>query len=110
LTYDNGYREHDDMPRFHHPLGVHALPALLAHQAIRPLWHCRRGCGTWPCPTARLALRASYDGDPVGLAVHMAGCLFDAAGDLYRLNPDDMPGAHALYVRFVGWTRRRLVE
>ncbi|MGW9194131.1 hypothetical protein [Micromonospora chersina] len=98
------------MPRFHDSSGVHVLPALLAHRAIRPLWHCRRGCGTWPCPIARLALRASYDGDPVGLAVYMAGCLFDAAGDLYRLNPDDMPGADALYVRFVGWTRRRLVE
>ncbi|MET8091914.1 hypothetical protein [Micromonospora sp. NPDC005220] len=36
----------------------------------------------------------------------MAGYLFDATGDLVRLNADEMPGPEALFTRFVGWTRR----
>ncbi|CCH16048.1 hypothetical protein [Micromonospora lupini] len=89
----------------------HATPArrppiAVGHAPVRPIWVCRRGCGTWPCPSARLTLRAAYDDDLVGLAVEMAGYLFDATGDLVRLNPDDMPGPEALFTRFVGWTRR----
>ncbi len=38
-------------------------------------------------PTARLTLRAVYDDDPVGLAIEMAGYLFDAIGDMAKLNP-----------------------
>ncbi|MCZ7435928.1 hypothetical protein O7598_05960 [Micromonospora sp. WMMC241] len=53
-----------------------------------------------------MRLRAAYDDDPVGLAVHMAGCLFDATGDLHRLGPSGMPRPDALFIRFVGWTRR----
>ncbi|PTA47032.1 hypothetical protein C8054_05830 [Micromonospora sp. RP3T] len=85
--------------------GPNASP-LLDHRAVRPLWHCRRGCGTWPCPMAMLALRETYESDPVGLSIHMAGCLFDATGDLYRLDPCGMPRPEALFTRFVGWTRR----
>ncbi|WP_233219507.1 hypothetical protein [Micromonospora sp. RP3T] len=55
---------------------------------------------------AMLALRETYESDPVGLSIHMAGCLFDATGDLYRLDPCGMPRPEALFTRFVGWTRR----
>ncbi|MFI7592912.1 hypothetical protein [Micromonospora sp. NPDC049359] len=48
-----------------------------------------------------------FDGDPVGLSIEMAGYLFDATGDMVKLNPHEMPGPDALFVRFVGWTRRR---
>lgn len=90
----------------HTPSG-HCLPISAGHAPIRPIWHCRRGCGVWPCATARLTLRAVFDGDPVGLSIEMAGYLFDATGDMVKLNPHDMPGPDALFVRFVGWTRRR---
>jgi hypothetical protein len=55
---------------------------------------------------ARLTLRAVHDGNPVKLAIEMAGCLRDAAGDLVKLNPYDGPGPDALWLRFIAWTRR----
>jgi hypothetical protein len=107
LTCDYGNRHHGWMPGLNASPVFDRSPVLLNHRPIRPLWHCRRGCGVWPCPTARLCLRASYERDPVGLAVYMADCLFDAAGDLAKLDPNGMPGPDALFYRFVGWTRRR---
>ncbi|MGC5381241.1 hypothetical protein ACPXB1_22475 [Micromonospora sp. DT68] len=47
-----------------------------------------------------------FHDDPVGLSIEMAGCLFDATGDLLKLNPNEVPGPDALFVRFIGWTRR----
>jgi hypothetical protein len=51
-------------------------------------------------------LRAVYDDDPVGLAIEMAAYLFDATGDMVKLNSNEMAGPDALFTRFVGWTRR----
>ncbi|MEV4492722.1 hypothetical protein AB0K04_21715 [Micromonospora coxensis] len=45
----------------------------------------------------------------MGLAVEMAGYLFDATGDLVKLDPYGMPGPDALFIRFIGWTRRGVV-
>ncbi|MDG4799179.1 hypothetical protein [Micromonospora sp. WMMD980] len=93
-------------PRLDITFPPHRTHLPVDHEAIRPLWHCRSGCGIWPCPSERMRLRAAYDDDPVGLSVYMAGCLFGATGDLRRLDRCGMPRPDALFTRFVGWTRR----
>ncbi|MEV1289439.1 hypothetical protein [Micromonospora sp. NPDC049679] len=77
---------------------------LSAHAPQRPTWVCPRCQREWPCPPARLQLRARA-GNRIALAVQMANYLYLAIGDLtisdLDLNPED------LYDRFVGWTRYR---
>ena len=73
--------------------------------AIRPLWLCRVCAGPWPCQPARLLLLLEYRRDRVALSIYMASCLFDAAADLLRLNPDPGPRPDELFHRFVAWTR-----
>ncbi|MEH1013837.1 hypothetical protein V6U90_12110 [Micromonospora sp. CPCC 206060] len=77
------------------------------HTPIQPLWLCRPCAQPWPCPTARLTLRAEYADDRIGLSVYLCGLLHAAMRDLHRLNPHDMPGPQAMYDRFVGWNRPR---
>ncbi|MDW3847079.1 hypothetical protein NMK34_10750 [Micromonospora sp. BRA006-A] len=79
--------------------------AIRPHVAIRPLWLCRVCAGPWPCQPARLLLLLEYRRDRVALSIYMAGCLFDAAADLLRLNPDPGPRPGELFHRFVAWTR-----
>ncbi|MEV0152434.1 hypothetical protein AB0H57_01645 [Micromonospora sp. NPDC050686] len=43
----------------------------------------------------------------MGLSVYLAGCLFDAAGDLLGLNANPGPSPAELFDRFVAWTARR---
>ncbi|WFE42286.1 hypothetical protein [Micromonospora sp. WMMD998] len=45
-----------------------------------------------------------YRGDRAGLAVYMAGMLFDAIGDLLRLNPNPGPQPDEMFSRFISWT------
>lgn len=77
------------------------------HDPHRPLWLCR-ACGCpWPCATARLTLLAEYRNSRVALSIYLAGMLYDAVGDLYRLNPCDAPKPGALHERFLGWAAPR---
>ncbi|MEV5818949.1 hypothetical protein ABUL04_27015 [Micromonospora harpali] len=85
-----------DRPRAYPP---HATP----HTPLRPLWCCR-ACGQpWPCAEARLLLKADYAGNAIGLSIYLCGMFYEAARDLYRLNPDDGPAPADLYARFVAW-------
>ncbi|WP_433687850.1 hypothetical protein ACQP0I_02945 [Micromonospora carbonacea] len=73
------------------------------HATLRPLWCCR-ACGQpWPCAEARLLLKADYAGNAIGLSIYLCGMFYEAARDLYRLNPDDGPAPADLYARFVAW-------
>ncbi|MFG1674683.1 hypothetical protein [Micromonospora sp. NPDC049282] len=76
------------------------------HRPVRPIWLCHLDGQPWPCPAARTALLREYDGDLVGLAVYLAGALHDAVGDLYALNPHDVPEPAALWDRFLAWLDR----
>lgn len=76
------------------------------HVPLRPLWLCRACGGPWPCATARLTLAADYRNSRVALSIYLAGMLYTAVEDLYRLHPDDTPKPGALYERFLGWTAR----
>ncbi|WFE40246.1 hypothetical protein [Micromonospora sp. WMMD998] len=76
------------------------------HCPVRPLWLCRLDGAPWPCPQARAALLRDYDGDAVSLAVYLAGMLHDAVGDLYALNPHDVPAPAVLWDRFLAWLGR----
>ncbi|MFC8902056.1 hypothetical protein [Micromonospora sp. NPDC057140] len=42
----------------------------------------------------------------MGLSVFMAGMLFDATGDLVKLNPNAVPPPAELFERFLAWTKR----
>lgn len=69
------------------------------HQPQRPSWDCG-GCGhPWPCHAARARLGLTLP--PVQLALNMAACMSQAAGDL-----DDDVSPTELWDRFLGWTRR----
>ncbi|MBY8871217.1 hypothetical protein K7640_05070 [Micromonospora sp. PLK6-60] len=74
---------------------------------MRPLWLCRVCAGPWPCQPARLLLLLEYRRDRVGLSVYLAGCLFDAAGDLLKLNAKPEPSPAELFDRFLAWTAHR---
>jgi hypothetical protein len=77
------------------------------HVPIRPLWLCRVCAAPWPCATARLTLLAEYADSHVALSIYLAGMLYDAIDDLYRLNPHDAPAPGALFDRFLGWAPPR---
>ncbi|RKN38872.1 hypothetical protein [Micromonospora endolithica] len=82
------------------------MPVPAAHTALRPLWLCRACAAPWPCATARLTLCREYAHDPVALRVYLCTLLYDAAADLYRLNPYDGPDPKDLFNRFLGWVAR----
>ncbi|MBQ1026256.1 hypothetical protein [Micromonospora sp. C95] len=77
------------------------------HVPLRPLWLCRACAAPWPCATARLALLTEYRDSHVALSIYLAGMLYDAVEDLYRLNPHDAPKPAALHDRFLGWAAPR---
>ncbi|GAA0375855.1 hypothetical protein GCM10009541_17910 [Micromonospora gifhornensis] len=77
------------------------------HTPLRPMWCCRADGQPWPCAQARLLLRAEYDQNPVGLSIYLAGLMYEAMRDLYRLNPYDGPEPAALFDRFLAWGPRR---
>jgi hypothetical protein len=84
------------------------LPAMVRqHAPRRPIWLCRTCATTWPCPAARLMLKAEYGDDRAGLCVYLCGLLHEAIEDLYRLNPHDGPNPQGLFDRIVGWARPR---
>ncbi|MFI7022855.1 hypothetical protein [Micromonospora sp. NPDC049900] len=77
------------------------------HVPLRPLWLCR-ACGMpWPCATARLTLLADYRESRVALSIYLAGMLYDAVDDLYRLDPHNVPKPASLHERFLGWAAPR---
>lgn len=67
------------------------------HEPAKPSWDCQRCGDRWPCEPARDHM-VMYLGR-IALAVHMADCLYEAAGDLRNLPPGQ------LFQRFVKWTR-----
>ncbi len=71
---------------------------------MRPLWLCRVCAAPWSCQPARLLLLMEYRRDRVGLSVYLAGQLFEATGDLVRLNPNPAPTPQELFERFLAWT------
>ncbi|WP_328384001.1 hypothetical protein OHQ88_07445 [Micromonospora zamorensis] len=76
------------------------------HIPLRPMWSCRADGQQWPCPDARLLLRADFDDNLSGLTIYLAGVFSEATQDLYHLNPYDGPSPHELFDRFVAWGRR----
>ncbi|MFV2102023.1 hypothetical protein [Micromonospora sp. LOL_024] len=80
---------------------------LQVHVALRPLWLCRACAAPWPCATARLTLLAEYRDSHVALSIYLAGMLYNAVDDLYRLDPHDAPKPAALHRRFLGWAAPR---
>ncbi|NGM11453.1 hypothetical protein O3597_15975 [Verrucosispora sp. WMMA2044] len=76
------------------------------HTPLRPIWCCRVDGQPWPCGQARLLLRVEYDGNLPGLSIYLAGLMYEAMRDLYRLNPHDGPTPTTLFTRFMAWTRR----
>ncbi|MDG4795905.1 hypothetical protein [Micromonospora sp. WMMD1082] len=77
------------------------------HTPLRPTWCCRADGQPWPCGEARLLLRREYDGNNVGLAIYLAGLMYEAMRDLYQLNPHGGPEPTALFNRFVAWGASR---
>lgn len=73
------------------------------HEPVRPGWTCVRCGRTWPCPAARVYLRAAYADDPLLLGMYLSTQLFTAAADLgvTEMTPD-------LLDRFLTWTRSDL--
>ncbi|MBX7269116.1 hypothetical protein KIF24_25890 [Micromonospora sp. Llam7] len=63
------------------------------------MWCCRVGGQPWPCAEARLLLCAEFDRNPAGLAIYLAGLMYEAMRDLYHLNPHDGPEPKALFDR-----------
>lgn len=71
------------------------------HLPVPGTWECN-SCPDeqpWPCDTAREGMARAYQLDRVGLAIFMAGLLFQAIADLPKEPHDE------LYGRFVAWTR-----
>lgn len=69
------------------------------HLPIQPSWRCH-SCGmAWPCPAACAQLRTEFADDLVALAMYLARCMIDAAGDRVDLPAGD------LHRRFLGWIR-----
>ncbi|RIV36566.1 hypothetical protein [Micromonospora radicis] len=73
------------------------------HTPLRPMWCCRADGQPWPCAQARLLLTVEYDGNRIGLSIYLAGLMYEAMRDLYRLNPYDAPAPAALFARFLTW-------
>ncbi|MEV1109896.1 hypothetical protein AB0I95_14735 [Micromonospora sp. NPDC049751] len=92
-------------PRFHNE-------GQQPHTPLRPMWMCRADGQVWPCGEARLRLKAEFEDNYAGLTIYLAGMLYEAARDLYHLNPHDGPPPGDLFARFVGWTpyRRPIIE
>lgn len=86
------------------------LPSWLGpHRPLKPMRICA-GCGDpWPCPVARLTLRAGHDLSRVPHYILLAGLFAQAVRDLYTLNPYDAPRPQALFQRFVGWSEPRFL-
>ncbi|MFC4106885.1 hypothetical protein [Micromonospora zhanjiangensis] len=82
-------------------------PGVRPHVPRRPLWLCRACADVWPCPTARLKLKAVYGDDRAGLCVLLCGLLYEAIEDLHRLNPRTGPSPQGLFDRLVGWAAPR---
>ncbi|WP_346776045.1 hypothetical protein [Micromonospora sp. HNM0581] len=74
------------------------------HTPLRPMWCCRADGQPWPCGQARLLLHVEYDGNLPGLSIYLAGLMYEAMRDLYRLNPHDGPTPATLFTRFMAWT------
>lgn len=76
---------------------VPAMPHL-EHQPVTTSWHCRHGCGEWPCEIAKDQLVAQY-GDPrdMSLAIYMSACFIEAVHALPAYGGAD------LKTRFLGW-------
>ncbi|GAB3797048.1 hypothetical protein [Micromonospora zhanjiangensis] len=77
------------------------------HVPRRPLWLCRACSENWPCPTARLKLKAEYGDDRTALIIYLCGLLHEAIEDMNRLHPDNGPDPGSLFNRIVGWARPR---
>ncbi|MFJ6198586.1 hypothetical protein [Micromonospora sp. NPDC092111] len=86
---------HPDRPR---PCGNN-----VPHTPLRPMWFCRADGQPWPCPEARLLLRAEYGDRQPALSIYLAGLMYEAMHDLYHLNPHDGPAPRDLFQRFVAW-------
>ncbi|MEU6205617.1 hypothetical protein ABZ814_18785 [Micromonospora musae] len=87
-------------------------PSAKPHLPLRPMWCCG-ACGRpWPCADARLLLKAEYAADQVALSIYLCGLLYEAAQDLYRLDPDHGPSPGDLFTRFVAWGpyRRSIID
>ncbi|SCL29268.1 hypothetical protein GA0070616_3853 [Micromonospora nigra] len=76
------------------------------HVPLRPLWLCRVCARPWPCGRAKLDLLAEYDGNRIGLFLHLAGCLHAAIDELHRCDPVVTGSAATMYDRFLGWPSR----
>ncbi|RLK13551.1 hypothetical protein DER29_4575 [Micromonospora sp. M71_S20] len=90
----------------------HRIEGRPPHTPLRPHWGCR-SCGQpWPCATARLLLKAEYEGAQQSLSIYLAGLMYEAMRDLYHLDPRGGPSPRAMFDRFVAWGpyRRPLVE
>jgi hypothetical protein len=70
------------------------------HMPVRPAWTCVADDQPWPCPSARVHLRAEYAGDRSALAVYMSQQLMTAAVDI----ADRQPLPPDLFDRFLAWT------
>ena len=73
------------------------------HTPRRPLWTCRACAQPWPCPEARLLLKAEYHTRQQNLSIYLAGLYYEAMHDLYHLNPHDGPSPRQLFDRFIAW-------
>ncbi|SCL30360.1 hypothetical protein GA0070616_4060 [Micromonospora nigra] len=82
----------------------HARAHLERHLAVRPVWRCRECAAAWPCPAAKLRLRAEYAHDRPGLAIYLCVLMHDAISDRLRIDPDGVDPAE-YFRRFIGWTR-----
>jgi hypothetical protein len=71
------------------------------HQADRPAWICREGCGQWPCLRARKLMTEAHCSDPDQIRSHLLRVMAIAADELLVSNPTD------LYRRFVRWAEPR---
>lgn len=68
------------------------------HLPMRPLWGCGTCQAEWPCPPARLALRAEYGNDRTALRVYLGALMSEAAEQLAQVH-----SVSDLYRRFLLW-------
>ena len=73
------------------------------HVPRRPTWLCRTCSVEWPCQPARSLLPLECGDNRIGLYRLLGVQLYDAAIDLYQLNPNPGPDPKELYERFLGW-------
>ncbi|MEV6811338.1 hypothetical protein [Micromonospora sp. NPDC051296] len=79
----------------------------IPHTPARPMWFCRVDGQPWPCGEARLLLVVEFRDNVSGLTIYLAGLMYEAMRDLYRLNPHDGPDPKELFARFVAWGAAR---